>query len=302
MIASVGRLAVAGELHRARDQRVRPSGRQPDHQRLLVDPAEPSERLLRRAGHDLGAQVEQHQQVAQVAGEERHLVGAGDQHLLGGDDRVDRRLDVRARELVRGVLDVDVVGGERRLELGVVQREQRCGGGNSVVGAVAAAAVLVARGLLQLGEALEAERLREAHDGARGGVGAAGQLLGGLERRLVEVVDDVLGDVLLGTRELVEARPDVGGQGLVAVGCLGGGGRAGCLLHGQASDSTPACGVPSARAPSLHHFLIGRRESEPFVEAVGVPGCKSPPKLGVRSVVDRLAYQLGPKPTPAVLG
>ena len=67
------------------------------------------------------------------------------------------------------------------------------------------AAVLLARGLLELGEALEAERLREAHDGARRGRGAARELLGGLEGGLVEVVDDVLRDVLLGARELVEA-------------------------------------------------------------------------------------------------
>ena len=56
---------------------------------------EPPQGLLGRAGHDLRAQVEQHQQVAQVAGEERHLVGAGDQHLAGGHDRVDRGLDDR---------------------------------------------------------------------------------------------------------------------------------------------------------------------------------------------------------------
>ena len=43
-----------------------------------------TERLLRRRGGDLGAHVEQHQQVAQVGGEERHLVGAGDQQLVGG--------------------------------------------------------------------------------------------------------------------------------------------------------------------------------------------------------------------------
>ena len=190
----------------------------------LVDPAQAPERLLRRAGDDLGAEVEQHQQVAQVAGEERHLVGAGDQHLLGRDDRVDRRLDVGARQLVRGVLDVDVVGGERRLELGVVEREQRRRGGRGVRRRrpAGAAAVLVAGGLLELGEALEAERLREAHDGARGGVGPAGQLLGGLEGGLVEVVDDVLGDVLLRARELVEAGADVGRQRLVAVGGLRG--------------------------------------------------------------------------------
>ena len=60
-----------------------------------------------------------------------------------------------------------------------------------------AATVLVAGGLLELGEALEPERLREAHDGARGGAGAPGQLLGGLEGGLVEMIDDVLRHVLL---------------------------------------------------------------------------------------------------------
>ena len=51
------------------------------------------------------------------------------------DDGVDRLLDVAARELVGGVLDVDVVGGQRGLELGVVEREQRRGAGHDVVGA-----------------------------------------------------------------------------------------------------------------------------------------------------------------------
>ena len=58
-------------------------------------------------------------------------------------------------------------------------------------------AVLLARRLLELREALEAERLAEAHDGRGGGVRAAGELLGGVEGDLVEMVDDVLRDVLL---------------------------------------------------------------------------------------------------------
>ena len=59
---------------------------------------------------------------------------------------------------------------------------------------------------LELREALEAERLREADDRRARRVGAAGQLLGRVEGGLVEVVDDVLADVLLGARELLEAR------------------------------------------------------------------------------------------------
>jgi hypothetical protein len=39
--------------------------------------------------------------------------------------------------------------------------------------------------------------LREAHDGARRRVRAAGELLGGLEGDLVEVVDDLLRHILL---------------------------------------------------------------------------------------------------------
>ena len=114
--------------------------------------------------------------------------------------------------------------------------------GASAVARRRPAAVLVARRLLQLREALEAQRLREAHDRARGGVGAPGQLLGGLEGRLVEMVDDVLGDVLLRARELVEAGPDVGGQRLVAVGGLGGGGRSvmDCFIGSRLIRRRPA--------------------------------------------------------------
>ena len=75
----------------------------------------------------------------------------------------------------------------------------------------------VSRRLLELGESLEPQRLGEAHDSAGGGACASRQLLGRLERRFVEVVDDVLSDVLLRAREFIEARADVSGQGLVAV-------------------------------------------------------------------------------------
>ena len=137
-IASVVRLAVAGDLHRAHHERMRAAGGEADHERALVDPPEPRQRLLRRRGGDLGADVEQHQQVAQVGGEERHLVGAGDQDPVGGGDRLDRALDLRARDLARGLLDVDVVGGDRLLERRLVEREQRRGA-LEPVGCVAAA-------------------------------------------------------------------------------------------------------------------------------------------------------------------
>ena len=97
-----------------------------------------------------------------------------------------------------------------------------------------AAAVLLDRGLLKLGVALEAERLREADDGRRRGVGAAGELLGGLEGGLVEVVDDVAGDVLLRARELVEAFGDVGRERLAV--------RAGRPAGGCRSAGASGCG------------------------------------------------------------
>src|SRR5919206_255932 len=108
-----------------------------------------------------------------------------------------------------------------------------------------AAAELLARRRLQLGEALEAERLREAHDGRARRVRAPGELLGGLERDLVEVVDDVLRDVLLRARELVEPRTDVGREGLVAAGLVRGLRRGRSRpLHGQARDSTGRAALP----------------------------------------------------------
>ncbi len=125
VIAAVCRLAVAGELHGAHHQRVGAPRGESDDERGSVDPTETAERLLRGARDDVHAQVQQHQQVAQVAGEEGHLVGARDQHFLGADDRLDQRVHRAARDLAGGVLDVQVVGRERRLELVLVEREQR---------------------------------------------------------------------------------------------------------------------------------------------------------------------------------
>ena len=121
-----------------------------------------------------------------------------------------------------------MVGGERGLELALVEREQRLGRAARRRLAAATRRRYSSRAdALQLGEALEAERLREAHDGRARGVRAARELLGRLEGDLVEVVDDVLRDVLLGARELVEARLDVGRQGLVAAAS---GGAAGVVV------------------------------------------------------------------------
>src|SRR5437763_4550966 len=107
-----------------------------------------------------------------------------------------------------------MVGGERRLELGVIEREQGRSGRQRVRSARRTPLVLVASGLLELREALEAERLREPDHRARGCACTARQLFRGLKRRLVKVIDDVLRDVLLGAGEVVEAGPDVGGQSL----------------------------------------------------------------------------------------
>ena len=112
-------------------------------------------------------------------------------------------------------------------------------------GGLGARAVLLARGGLQLGEALEAERLREPHDGRGRGVGAPRELLRGVEGHLVEMVDDVLRDVLLRARELVEARRDVGRQVLVA---LCGGRHRGGPRHGEESFTARGA-IPSPGQP-----------------------------------------------------
>jgi len=182
--------------------------------------AEPGEALLAGAGHDLAAEVEQHQQVTQVAGEEGHLVGAAQKGVLGARDPLHGGGHLVTVELARGLRHVHVVGRERRLELGLVDREERlgleriAGGGTAVTGA----AILLARRGLKLGESLEAEGLGKAHDRAARGVGAPRQLLRRVEGGLVEVVHDVLADILLRARELLEALADLRreGQGLSA--------------------------------------------------------------------------------------
>src|SRR5436190_11375359 len=95
----------------------------------------------------------------------------------------------------------------------MVEGEQRPGC-RLAIGGGGAVAVLLDRGLLQLGIAVESKRLREAHHSRRGGAGTARKLFRREERRLVEMVDDVAGDILLRSRELVEALGDVSGQTL----------------------------------------------------------------------------------------
>src|SRR5882757_448533 len=202
--------AVQRQLHRPQQQWVGAAGGKGDDQGALVDPAEPLQALAAGRGDDFGTNVQQAERVAQVAGEEGHLVDADDHDPLRLGERGDRVVDLFGGQLARGFLEVRVVGAERALELGVVEAEERAavrraGGGDR-------RPVLLDRGLLQLRVTLEAERLREADDGRGGGAGAAGELLGGEEGRLVEVVDDVAGDVFLGARELFETLLDVVGK------------------------------------------------------------------------------------------
>src|SRR4051812_32687185 len=211
-----GGAAMAREFHRPHDERVRAPGREADHERLLVDPAKTRQALLRRRRHHLAAEVEQHQEVTQVGREERHLVGPAEEDLLGVRDALDGRGHLVAVDLAGGLDHVHVIGRERRLELGLVDREERLrGGGLGGGGATrrSRAPVLLPRGRLQLGEALEAERLREAHDRRGGRVRATGELLRRVEGGLVEVVDYVLADVLLRAREGLEALADLSRQG-----------------------------------------------------------------------------------------
>ena len=149
-------------------------------------------------------------------------------------------LDLVAVELLRGLLHVRVVGRERGLELGLVDREERrVGQVDGALLAVARAPVLVARGRLKLGEALEAERLREPDDRRAGGVRPPRQLLRGVEGGLVEMVDDVLPDVLLRARELVEALADLLGEGEG-----GGAGRVTALWFARGAEFLPRRSVP----------------------------------------------------------
>ena len=95
--------------------------------------------------------------MAQVAREEGHLVGAAEQDAIRARDQVHGRGDLVAVYLPRGLGHVRVVGGERRLELGLVDREERGAGELGAVAVLARAPVLVTRGGLELGEALESK-------------------------------------------------------------------------------------------------------------------------------------------------
>src|SRR5829696_6225094 len=137
-------------------------------------------------------------------------------------DQVDGSLHLVPVDLARALLKGRVVRRERGLELRRVEREERRRGKrlHPRLGVLAPAPVLLAGGGLKPREAVEPERLGEAHDGRARGVGPPGELLGGVEGGFVEMVDDVAGDVLLRAREVVEAladlareRGDLGGDG-----------------------------------------------------------------------------------------
>src|SRR5438105_622900 len=133
---------------------------------------------------------------------------------------------------------------ERGLELVLVEREQRAPVLYGPVGRALGVhpAIFLARRRLQLGKALEAERLGEANHGRARRVRPPRQLLGGLERGLVEVVHDVLRDVLLRARALVESRADVLGEALVLARASRRGG--GCSLCAWLLGAGAARAVP----------------------------------------------------------
>ena len=66
--------------------------------------------------------------MAQVAGEEGHLVRAAQHDALRARDQVDGGGHLVAVDLAGGLGHVRVVGGEGGLELGLVDREERLGG------------------------------------------------------------------------------------------------------------------------------------------------------------------------------
>ena len=115
-------------------------------------------------------------------------------------------IEGRAVHPARGLLDVDLVGSDDRLGRRRVETEERAVGARLLF--AARRAVLLAGCGLKFGEAFEAERLAEAHDGRRRSLDLRRELLGRLEGRLLEVVDDVERDVALGARAAVEVAAD----------------------------------------------------------------------------------------------
>ncbi len=174
-----------------------PTGGDPDQDRVLVEPGQARPALLRMAGHDVGRDAEQHQQMAEVGAEVRDLIGGDDDHPVGLAEVGDGGVEHAARQAAGGLLDGEVVGGDRGLAGALVETEQRV---RLSPGATSLdpTAVLVACRVLKVGKAVESERLTEPDDRRARRVGAARELLGGLEGDLVEVVDDVLRNVLLG--------------------------------------------------------------------------------------------------------
>ena len=110
-------------------------------------------------------------------------------------------------ELAGGLFEVRVVGAERCFEFGVVEGEEHAAAGWSL--ATDRGAVFLDRRVLEFGVALETERLREPDHRRGRSPGPAGQFLRGQEGRFVEMVDDVAGDILLGTGKLVDPVLDV---------------------------------------------------------------------------------------------
>ena len=126
VIASVGGLAVAGDLHRAHDERMRAAGGEADHERALVDAAEAAERLLRRARRR--SPPARRAASAGGAGRTRRTPSGRCRRSAACRRRRSPRSRPRrpsARPCARGLLDVDVVGGDGLLERVLVEREQR---------------------------------------------------------------------------------------------------------------------------------------------------------------------------------
>jgi hypothetical protein len=102
--------------------------------------------------------------MSQIRSEESHLVGSNDEHARRGGDRLDRSFDIAARNFARRLLNVEVIGDQRRLKFVLIKREEWLGAGTpTLLAAGNTASVLLAGRTLELREAIEAMRLREAH-------------------------------------------------------------------------------------------------------------------------------------------
>jgi hypothetical protein len=149
---------VARELHRAHDERVRPARAEADDERRLVDAPEPGQRLLGGRGDDLGAQVQEHEQVAQVGGEERHLVRAA-MRTFSAPATASIAASTSEREVLRAVSSTLRWSAAIAVSNSLWSSENSgsAAGGRAprrrqAVRALVAAAVLLARGGLQLGK------------------------------------------------------------------------------------------------------------------------------------------------------